>query len=159
MDTSRINAAYKMRQFIFIWIITGILFGQDSLYWFDMSTVRDPIPKTPKVLDKIFGTSQLDVLDSLKNTRFTTQDGFRLQVFESSSAEEAKRILRKFDRAMPDSLYLVFEAPLYKIRYGNFVTKNQADATKETLAKKGYKNIWIVRSRIEQGRLSKDQKN
>jgi len=159
MDTSRINAAYEMRQFIFICIITGILFGQDSLYWFDMSTVRDPIPKTPKVLDKIFGTSQLDVLDSLKNTRFTTQDGFRLQVFESSSAEEAKRILRKFDRALPDSLYLVFEAPLYKIRYGNFVTKNQADATKETLVKKGYKNIWIVRSRIEQGRLLKDQKN
>ena len=159
MDTSRINAAYEMRQFIFICIITGILFGQDSLYWFDMSTVRDPIPKTPKALDKIFGTSQLDVLDSLKNTRFTTQDGFRLQVFESSSAEEAKRILRKFDRALPDSLYLVFEAPLYKIRYGNFVTKNQADATKETLAKKGYKNIWIVRSRIEQGMPLKDQKN
>ena len=159
MDTSRINAVHKMRQFIFICIVTGILFGQDSLYWFDMSTVRDSIPKTPKVLDKIFGTSQLDVLDSIKNARFTTQDGFRLQVFESSSVEEANRILRKFDRALPDSLYLVFEAPLYKIRYGNFVTKNQADATKETLAKKGYKNIWIVRSRIEQGRLSKDQKN
>ena len=159
MDTSRINAVHKMMQFIFIFIITGILFGQDSLYWFDMSKVRDPIPKTPKVLDKIFGTSQLDVLDSIKNARFITQDGFRLQVFESSSVEEANRILRKFDRALPDSLYLVFEAPLYKIRYGNFVTKNQANVTKETLTKKGYKNIWIVRSRIEQGRSSKDQKN
>ena len=159
MDTSRINAVHEMMQFIFIWVVTGILFGQDSLYWFDMSTVRDPIPKTPKVLDKIFGTSQLDVLDSIKNARFTTQDGFRLQVFESSSVEEANRIFRKFNRTLPDSLYLVFEAPLYKIRYGNFVTKNQADATKETLAKKGYKNIWIVRSRIEQGKLLKDQKN
>ena len=159
MDTNRINEVHKMMQFIFIFIVTGILFGQDSLYWFDMSNVRDPIPKTPKVLDKIFGTSQLDVLDSIKNARFTTQDGFRLQVFESSSVEEANRILRKFDRALPDSLYLVFEAPLYKIRYGNFVTKNQADATKKTLAKKGYKNIWIVRSRIEQGMPLKDQKN
>jgi len=95
MDTSRINAVHKMRQFIFICIVTRILFGQDSLYWFDMSTVRDPIPKTPKVLDKIFGTSQLDVLDSIKNARFTTQDGFRLQVFESSSVEEANRIFAK----------------------------------------------------------------
>ena len=159
MDTRRINAVHKMMQLIFIFILTGILFGQDSLYWFDMSTVRDPIPKTPKVLDRIFGTSQLDVLDSIKNARFTTQNGLRLQVFESSSVEEVNRILQKLDRALPDSLYLVFEAPLYKIRYGNFVTKNQADATKETLAKKGYKNIWIVRSRIEQGRLLKDQKN
>ena len=74
MDTSRINAVYKMMHFISICLVTGILFGQDSLYWFDMSTVRDPIPKTPKALDKIFGTSQLDVLDSLKNTRFTTHD-------------------------------------------------------------------------------------
>ena len=159
MDPFRINAVHKMMQFIFIFIVTGILFGQDSLYWFDMSKVRDPIPKTPKVLDKIFGTSQLDVLDSIKNVRFTTQDGFRLQVFESSSAEEANRILRKFGRALPDSLYLAFEAPLYKIRYGNFVTKNHADAIKETLVKKGYKNIWIVRSRIKQGGLSKDQKD
>ena len=159
MDTRRINAVHKMMQLIFIFILTGILFGQDSLYWFDMSTVRDPIPKTPKVLDRIFGTSQLDVLDSIKNARFTTQNGLRLQVFESSSVEEVNRILQKLDRALPDSLYLVFEAPLYKIRYGNFVTKNQADATKETLAKKGYKNIWIVRSRIEQGMPLKDQKN
>ena len=145
--------------FISICLVTGILFGQDSLYWFDMSTVRDPIPKTPKVLDRIFGTSQLDVLDSIKNARFITQDGFRLQVFESSSVEEANRIFRKFNRTLPDSLYLVFEAPLYKIRYGNFVTKNEADTIKESLVKKGYKNIWIVRSRIEHGKLPKDQKN
>jgi hypothetical protein len=45
---------------------------------------------------------------------------------------------------------MVFEAPLYKLRLGNFVTKKEAEKQKANLNKKGYKNIWIVRSRIEQ---------
>ena len=115
-----------------------------------MNSVRDPVPKTPKILDKIFGTSQFGLLDSLKNIRITTQEGYRLQIFESSSVEETNRTLRKFERSLKDSIYMVFEAPLYKLRLGNFVTKKEAEEQKATLNKKGYKNIWIVRSRIEQ---------
>ena len=139
-----------MRPLLFLLLFTGCLLAQDSLFWFDMNSVRDPVPKTPKILDKIFGTSQFGLLDSLKNIRITTQEGYRLQIFESSSVEETNRTLRKFERSLKDSVYMVFEAPLYKIRLGNFVTKNEAEKEKANLTKKGYKNIWIVRSRIEQ---------
>ena len=139
-----------MKFIIYLVLITGSLFAQDSLFWFDMNTVRDPLPKTPKVLDKIFGTSQLGVLDSLKNVRITTQDGFRLQVFETSSVEEANRSLRKFEKALDDSVYMIFDAPLYKLRTGNFVTKKEAENEKLKLNREGYKDVWIVRSRIEQ---------
>ena len=139
-----------MRPFLFLLLFTGYLSAQDSLFWFDMNSVRDPVPKTPKILDKIFGTSQFGLLDSLKNIRITTQEGYRLQIFESSSVEETNRTLRKFERSLKDSVYMVFEAPLYKLRLGNFVTKKEAEKQKENLKKKGYKNIWIVRSRIEQ---------
>ena len=139
-----------MRPFLFLLLFTGYLLAQDSLFWFDMNSVRDPVPKTPKILDKIFGTSQFGLLDSLKNIRITTQEGYRLQIFESSSVEETNRTLRKFERSLKDSVYMVFEAPLYKLRLGNFVTKKEAEKQKENLNKKGYKNIWIVRSRIEQ---------
>ena len=139
-----------MKLIIYILFPINLVLCQDSLFWFDMSTVRDPIPETPRILDKIFGTSQLELLDSIKNLRVTTQDGFRLQIFESSSAEEANQNFKKFNRAFSDSLYLIFDAPLYKIRYGNFVSKNQAEIEKNKIRKKGYKNIWIVRSRIEQ---------
>ena len=139
-----------MRPFLFLLLFTGYLSAQDSLFWFDMNSVRDPVPKTPKILDKIFGTSQFGLLDSLKNIRITTQEGYRLQIFESSSVEEANRTLRKFERSLKDSVYMVFEAPLYKLRLGNFVTKKEAEEQKANLNKKGYKNIWIVRSRIEQ---------
>ena len=139
-----------MRPFLFLLLFTGYLSAQDSLFWFDMNSVRDPVPKTPKILDKIFGTSQFGLLDSLKNIRITTQEGYRLQIFESSSVEETNRTLRKFERSLKDSVYMVFEAPLYKLRLGNFVTKKEAEKQKKNLNKKGYKNIWIVRSRIEQ---------
>jgi len=139
-----------MRPFLFLLLFTGYLLAQDSLFWFDMNSVRDPVPKTPKILDKIFGTSQFGLLDSLKNIRITTQEGYRLQIFESSSVEETNRTLRKFERSLKDSVYMVFEAPLYKLRLGNFVTKKEAEKQKTNLNKKGYKNIWIVRSRIEQ---------
>tara|TARA_B100000745_G_scaffold61495_1_gene36311 strand:- start:85 stop:522 length:438 start_codon:yes stop_codon:yes gene_type:complete len=139
-----------MRPLLFLLLFTGYLLAQDSLFWFDMNSVRDPVPKTPKILDKIFGTSQFGLLDSLKNIRITTQEGYRLQIFESSSVEETNRTLRKFERSLKDSVYMVFEAPLYKLRLGNFVTKKEAEKQKENLKKKGYKNIWIVRSRIEQ---------
>ena len=139
-----------MRIFVYIIVFTGCLLAQDSLFWFDMNTVLDPVPNTPKVLDKIFGTSQLGVLDSLKNVRITTQDGFRLQVFETSSVEEANRSLRKFEKALGDSVYMIFEAPLYKLRTGNFTTKREAENEKLKLNREGYKDVWIVRSRIEQ---------
>ena len=139
-----------MRPLLFLLLFTGCLLAQDSLFWFDMNSVRDPVPKTPKILDKIFGTSQFGLLDSLKNIRITTQEGYRLQIFESSSVEETNRTLRKFERSLKDSVYMVFEAPLYKLRLGNFATKKEAEKQKKNLNKKGYKNIWIVRSRIEQ---------
>ena len=146
-----------MRIAIIIITLKGLLNAQDSLYWFDMSKVRDSIPYTPKVLDKVFGTSQLKILDSLKNIQVSTREGFRLQIFESSSADEANRVLKKFNKSFSDSLYMIFEAPLYKIRYGNYITKQEAEDVKKDLRNKGYKNIWIVKSRIEQSMLLQDK--
>ena len=136
-------------------ICFNTLFAQDSLFWFDMSTVKDPIPPAPKVLDGIYKTSQIKVLDSLKDIRTSTRDGFRIQVFETSSSEKATNVFKKYKKRMEDSLYVIFDAPLYKIQYGNFSKKYEAENVKKKLSRKGFKNIWIVRSRIEQKYLYK----
>ena len=59
---------------------------------------------------------------------------------------------------MDDSLYVIFDAPLYKIQYGNFSKKYEAEKIKNQLRQKGFKNIWIVRSRIEQKLLYESRK-
>jgi len=139
-----------MRLIIFLLFFQNFLFSQDSLFWFDMSKVRDPIPTTPMVVDKIFGISQLKIIDSLRNIQIATKEGYRLQLFESSTVDEANKIMTKYGKSLNDSIYLVFDAPLYKIQYGDFVTKDQAELVKAELRKKGYKKVWIVRSRINQ---------
>ena len=139
-----------MKSIVFLLFFQNFLFSQDSLFWFDMSKVRDSIPTTPMVLDKIFGISQLKIIDSLRNIQIATKEGYRLQLFESSTVDEANKIMTKYGKSLNDSIYLVFDAPLYKIQYGDFVTKDQAELVKAELRKKGYKKVWIVRSRINQ---------
>tara|TARA_A100001035_G_C27587770_1_gene410549 strand:- start:204 stop:641 length:438 start_codon:yes stop_codon:yes gene_type:complete len=139
-----------MKLFYIIIIIATCINAQDSLFWFDMTTVRDPMPKTPKVIDQIFEKSQMKLIDSLKTVRVTTSDGFRLQLYEASLVEHATQKLKNLEKVLSDSLYMVFDAPLYKIRYGNFPTKAEAEKSRKLLANKGLKNVWIVKSRIEQ---------
>jgi hypothetical protein len=134
---------------VLVLFLMKMLNGQDSLFWFDMSSVMDSIPKTPKTLDRIFGSEQLSILDSLIKNRSATIDGFRLQIFESSSVDQATKKFNKFKKILSDSLYLTFEAPFYKVRYGDFISKEEAETEKKKLSKKGLKNIWTIRSRIK----------
>ena len=137
-----------MKSFVMFALVFNIVNSQDTLSILDSKSVRDPAPNTPKVLDKIFGITEISILDSIKNSRLKTKSGFRLQIFESSSVEEANRLLNKNRKVLTDSLYLIFEAPLYKLKYGNYINKTDAENAKKQLLRKGYKNIWIVRSRI-----------
>ena len=137
-----------MKNLVMIILLFNIVSGQDTLSLTDKKSVRDPAPITPKVLDKIFGIAEISILDSIKNSRLKTISGFRLQIFESSSVEEANRLLYKNRNVLTDSLYLIFAAPLYKLKYGNYINKTDAENAKKQLLRKGYKNIWIVKSRI-----------
>ena len=44
--------------------------------------------------------------------------------------------------------YLVFEAPLYKIRLGDFTTRNQAEDLKIQALRYGYRESFIVRTKV-----------
>ena len=142
----------------YLLFLSYLLNAQDSLYWFDMSTVRDPVPSAPKILDVMYRKSQFKELDSLRNIRATTRNGFRIQLYESSSPGKVNSLVKKYKQKMTDSLYVIFKAPLYKIHYGNFSKKYEAEKIKNQLRQKGFKNIWIVRSRIEQKLLYESRK-
>ena len=135
-------------KFILLLLLNTIILCQDSLYWFDFNTLPRDIPKTSKVLDQIFEGSQFLILDSIRNKMNNTKDGYRLQIYDAMTVTNANKILKKYKKILPDSLYIVFEAPFYKIRYGNYTSKKIAEDEKENLRKQGFKDIWIVKSRI-----------
>ena len=135
-------------KFILVLFFNTFVLCQDSLYWFDFNTLPKDVPKTAKVLDQIFEESQFLILDSIRNKMNSTKDGYRLQIYDAMTVTNANKILKKYKKTLPDSLYIVFEAPFYKIRYGNYTSKKIAEAEKENLRKQGFKDIWIVKSRI-----------
>lgn len=136
-----------MKYYSFI-IALNLIFCQDSLYWFDMNNVIDSIPETPKVLDKIFNKTLNKNLSEIKLKPNDLKDGYRLQIFESSSVSKANKKMEKFKKILGDSLYMSFEAPFYKIQYGNFSNRDEAEQEKKNIARRGFKDIWIIRSRI-----------
>ena len=135
-------------KFILVLVLNTLVLCQDSLYWFDFNTLPKNIPKTAKILDQILEESQFLNLDSIRNRMNSTQDGYRLQIHDALTVTNANKTLKKYKKKLTDSLYIVFEAPFYKIRYGNYISKKLAEYEKENLHKQGFKDIWIVKSRI-----------
>ncbi len=136
-----------MKYYLLI-ISLNFIYCQDSLFWFDMNDVLDSIPETPKVLDKIFNESQNKNLLRIKLKSNISKEGYRLQIFESSSVSKVNKKIKKFKKILGDSLYISFDAPFYKIQYGNFSNRDEAEREKKNIANKGFKNVWVIRSRI-----------
>lgn len=133
---------------LYFWFFSNLVIAQDSLFWFNTTDVIDSIPESPKVIDKIFIKSQFKNLDRMKLNTLSDAKGFRLQIYETSSVEEANKKILKFKKALRDSIYMSFEAPFYKVRYGNYSTREQAEIEKKNILSKGYKSVWIVKSNI-----------
>lgn len=134
---------------ILFFILANVYALQDSsLFWYDMDKVFDPIPKTTVIIDDIFKTKQLDLLDSLNPKNKKIKVGFRLQLFETISKDIADEKRLYFQKVFNDTIYVVFEAPLYRLQLGDFFSRKEAEEKKKNLVKNGYKNIWIVKSRI-----------
>jgi len=77
--------------------------------------------------------------------------GFRIQVFSSSGVDEATLmknvVMEKF---IGDSVYVVYDAPVYKVRVGDFVNRYEANQRLPEFTEKGYRDAWIVPDRIVQ---------
>ena len=80
--------------------------------------------------------------------------GFRIQVFSSSNVDEITLMkslaLEKF---VGDSIYVVYDAPVYKVRIGDFLNRYEANQRLPEFVEKGYRDAWIVPDKIVQQKL------
>ena len=113
-----------------------------------MNTVREPLPEFPLILNKVLDSKQLKLLDSLRRGSKLSEDGFRIQVFETVSSADAYEKVSQLQELLGDTIYLDFEAPLYKLRFGNFPTRKAAAKHQKIIIKRGITEAWIVRARI-----------
>ncbi|MEC7820904.1 MAG: SPOR domain-containing protein, partial [Candidatus Neomarinimicrobiota bacterium] len=66
------------------------------------------------------------------------QDRFYAEKFKSDLEEIYK-----------NKIYIIFEAPNYKVRIGDFIDRKSAEEMRKKLSKKGHSTAWIIRSKIE----------
>lgn len=76
-------------------------------------------------------------------------DGYRVQIFAASNhaaAEAEKANVR--DTLGRDDVYIESEPPYFKVRIGNFQTREAAEGLMERLKAYGYDTTFVVRTRI-----------
>tara|TARA_Y100001970_G_C13712992_1_gene592852 strand:- start:189 stop:620 length:432 start_codon:yes stop_codon:yes gene_type:complete len=121
----------------------------DSLFWFDMSILKDTPPEFPIVINKVLSGNHLFIIDSIKQSKSKVNEGYRIQIFESTVSSIARTEANRFQNILGDSVYVDFETPLYKLRIGNFVEKYQAEKAIIAIKRLGAKDSWIVRTKID----------
>jgi hypothetical protein len=77
--------------------------------------------------------------------------GFRIQIFASPRIDEATLAKQTAAQLITtDSLYIVFDPPVYKVRVGDYPTRLEANRALASIMQKGYPDAWIVTDRIIQ---------
>ena len=76
-------------------------------------------------------------------------EGYRVQILATIQLAKAEQLQKDLSSILNQKIYIVFEAPNYKVRVGNFIDRNKAENFRKNIVKKGYSSSWIIRTRIE----------
>lgn len=137
----------KIWQGTIIFVVIVPLFSQTKEE-FDPSRIKDIPVKWPRIYHSFLKESSAANDTSALDTSISEVDGFRIQVYAtgySRSADSLKTILEQLGYK---DVYIAFDTPVYKVRVGNFVSRNDAEKTREILVKQKFDTAWIVRSKV-----------
>ena len=140
-----------IKRLAIIFFLLNEIYAQDtdSLFWFNMKTLKNSPPEFPLVINKVFIGDHLLIIDSIKQLELKINEGYRIQIFESAVSSIARAEAKRFQNILGDSVYIDFEAPLYKLRIGNFIERKKAERAIESIERLGAKDSWIVRTKID----------
>jgi len=84
-------------------------------------------------------------VDFKKNSK-----GYRIQVLNTTDRNQALTAKSKLLSLYPEhKTYLMYQAPYFKIRIGNFIEKNDAEALKKELTRMFPAGVFVIPSDIE----------
>lgn len=136
--------------YICLLMVLSLGFSQDQKKVnFDPDKLKDPEPRWPKVVSPFsLDTKELKLVGNADSSQIIIE-GFRVQVLATSSQENADRLRYELAIEYGKDIYIVFDAPNYKVRIGNFIDRRLAEKLRLELINKGYPSSWIIRTRIE----------
>ena len=126
----------------------GILISQSNTS-FDPSLLIDPEPRWPEILNPLTDSdTKANAVKSL-DSNITEIEGFRVQVFATQDRNMADQLQRELVLKFDEKVYIVFEAPNYKLRVGDFLDRENAERLRKRLVSSDFPSSWIVRTRIQ----------
>ncbi|MBN2365832.1 MAG: SPOR domain-containing protein [Calditrichaeota bacterium] len=78
-------------------------------------------------------------------------DGFRIQLLSTKDLESATRAKVIAEEQFSDiraKFYLDFDSPNYKVRLGDFKSREAAEDIREVVRSRGYPKSWIVKTKV-----------
>jgi len=79
-----------------------------------------------------------------------TVSGFRVQVIFTDNIDHANTVKDEVALLVGDqNVHIVYEAPYYKVRVGDFLSRPEANETLNLLFQHGYKDSWIVPDKVK----------
>jgi hypothetical protein len=124
----------------------------DAQYDLEAEMPEDDEPFEEEELEETIGTIIEDslVVEDISEETVTETGydlGYRIQVFASSDLDNAEAIKREAAARTALPAYIAYEGGLYKVRVGDFMTREAASAARSALADV-YPDCWIVNTTI-----------
>lgn len=120
-------------------------------FWNTLSAQRDSITvnKDPR-LDIINQKQAIINKRSKLMTASGLYKGFRLQVLSTNNRNQATQIKYALLQAYPhEKVYVAFQAPYFKVKFGNFIKRADAEKMRKELQRLSPQGIFVVEDTIE----------
>jgi len=110
----------------------------------DLVIAADSVQTSP-------GTTETGTIQLPQSLTLDETEGFRVQIIATNNIGTASLTEQEASARFGPlgfKVYLVFEAPLYKIRVGDCVERNAAEELRDKAKEFGYNNAFIVKTKI-----------
>jgi hypothetical protein len=134
---------YKLLLIVTLFIAQGALAQTDSTALTTVAVVKDP--RVDKLILK-----QIEInAETSKETR-KNMPGFRIQVINTTDRNKVFAAKAKVYQEFPDlKPYLLYQAPNYKLKVGNFKTQEEAEEMQRQLERLFPSGTYVIRDIIE----------
>jgi hypothetical protein len=138
-----------MKKLLIIWFLVGALTAQVTQQEFlNPSKVRKKY-KLKEFQTILYADDEVFKDDPSKlNKEFVETSGYRIQLISTQNLAEAISVKAKADSLYSMPVYVDFEPPNYKVRIGNYETNEEAMSMQNAMQNHGFKNAWVVPSKI-----------
>ena len=135
-------------KYLLVFLLSSILFSQSNTS-FNPEQLIDPEPRWPEILNPLNDNDPTIATDRSLDSNITEIEGFRVQVFATQDRNRADELQDELKIKFNEKIYIIFEAPNYKLRVGDFLDRDDAELMRMKLVSSNFPSAWIVRTKIQ----------